>query len=71
LAAPMGWRPLLAIEDFLVQKPVPDARLEAFDEANPPGASERNLGDFCPNCGDPLPRGVGGELREITVSYMN
>ena len=53
------------IEDFPVEKFVPEACVEALDVAVLPGASRLNVGGLCSNHDDPVAYGFSNKLRPI------
>ncbi len=53
------------IEDFPVEKFVPEACVEALDVAVLPGASRLNVGGLCSNHADPVAYGFSNKLRPI------
>ena len=58
------------VEDLAVEQLVPQAGVEALDEAVLPGAARRDVGGLGADSPDPVLHGLGDELRPIVGANM-
>ena len=58
------------VEDLVVQELVPELRIEALAVAIFPRATRFDERGFRSHCRDPLPHGLGDELRAVVRSNM-